>query len=159
MSIALQKRHSQAMQTHAENSYPHECCGLLIGQLSGDNKTLIEVLPVENSWDEATADEFRDVAGSAELGKTRRERYAIAPKTLLEVQKQARDRQLNIIGIYHSHPDHPAVPSAFDEAIAWQQYSYIIISVRQGNAADLRSWTLDNQHHFQLEKILNIAPT
>ena len=159
MSIALQKRHSQAMQTHAENSYPHECCGLLIGQLSGDNKTLIEVLPVENSWDEATADEFRDVAGSAELGKTRRERYAIAPKTLLEVQKQARDRQLNIIGIYHSHPDHPAVPSAFDEAIAWQQYSYIIISVRQGNTADLRSWTLDNQHHFQLEKILNIAPT
>ena len=159
MSIAVQNRHIQAMQTHAENSYPHECCGLLIGQLSGDNKTLIEVLPVENSWDEATADEFRDVAGSAELGKTRRERYAIAPKTLLEVQKQARDRQLNIIGIYHSHPDHPAVPSAFDEAIAWQQYSYIIISVRQGNAADLRSWTLDNQHHFQLEKILNIAPT
>ena len=142
------------MQTHAENSYPDECCGLLIGQVSADKKMLVEVLPVENSWDDQTASQFQEIVESAKLGTTRRERYAIAPRTLLEVQKQARDRQLNIIGIYHSHPDSPAIPSAFDEAIAWQEYSYIIISIRQGKAIDLRSWSLDDQHRFHSEKIV-----
>jgi proteasome lid subunit RPN8/RPN11 len=74
----------------------------------------------------------------------------------LRVQKQARDRELDIIGIYHSHPDHPAIPSEFDRAIAWHHYSYIIISVQQGIASDLRSWTLDPHHQFQPEDMITV---
>jgi proteasome lid subunit RPN8/RPN11 len=85
---------------------------------------------------------------------------------MLKAQKDARDseallrsadRNLDIIGIYHSHPDHPAVPSEFDRAIAWSQYSYIIVSVQQGKACDLKSWSLDDDHQFQPEEILTLS--
>lgn len=163
MVIKVQPHHLQAIQADAQSRYPSECCGLLLGKISGDVKTLVEVLPTENSWDESTAEDFGEITGSAKLGTTRRERYSIAPETLLKVQKQARDRDLDIIGVYHSHPDHPAVPSEFDRAIAWEQYSYIIVSVSGVLAkhpgdigADLRSWCLDGDRQFQPEKILKI---
>lgn len=109
MVIKVQPHHLQAMQTDAQSRYPSECCGLLLGKMSGDVKTLIEVLPTENSWDDRAAEAFSEITESAKLGTTRRERYSIAPDTLLKVQKQARDRHLEVIGVYHSHPDHPAV--------------------------------------------------
>lgn len=73
---------------------------------------------------------------------------------MLKVQKEARDRQLDIIGIYHSHPDHPAIPSEFDRLCGWQAYSYIIVSVLQGKARDVLSWSLDDNHQFQPEEIV-----
>jgi proteasome lid subunit RPN8/RPN11 len=144
------------MQTYAESTYPEECCGLLLGYLSADTKTLVEVLPTENSWDEAAADAFQAIASSSNRKPSKRNRFSIDPKVMLKVQKEARDRNLNIIGVYHSHTDHPAIPSEFDRAIAWEQYSYIIVSVQQGTACDLKSWTLDDHHQFQLEEICTI---
>jgi proteasome lid subunit RPN8/RPN11 len=73
---------------------------------------------------------------------------------MFEVQKEVRSRNLDIIGIFHSHPDNPARPSEFDRAIAWQSYSYIIVSVQQGKACDLKSWILDDDHQFQPEEIV-----
>ncbi|AFY76015.1 MAG: M67 family metallopeptidase [Hydrococcus sp. C42_A2020_068] len=135
----------QQIRAHAENTYPEECCGLLIGKIEGENKILIEVIATENSWD-AEAAEFLSVeAGS------KRNRFSIAPEVLLRVQKETRDRNLSIIGIYHSHPDHPAIPSEFDRAIAWQQYSYMIISLSQGRAVEIRSWFLDENRQFKPE--------
>jgi proteasome lid subunit RPN8/RPN11 len=144
------------MQTYAESTYPEECCGLLLGYLSGDTKTLVEVLPTENSWDEAAADAFQSIESSSHRKPSKRNRFSIDPKVMLKVQKDARDRNLNIIGVYHSHTDHPAIPSEFDRAIAWEQYSYIIVSVQQGTAHDLKSWTLDDNHQFQSEEICTI---
>lgn len=141
------------MRTHAESVYPEECCGLLLGKLTGDAKTLIEVLPTENSWGDDADDVFPTSASSS-----KRNRFSIAPKVMLVAQKDARDRHLDIIGIFHSHPDGQAVPSEFDRAIAWQQYSYIILSVQQGKACDLKSWILDDHHQFQPEEILTISP-
>jgi proteasome lid subunit RPN8/RPN11 len=60
---------------------------------------------------------------------------------------------MNIIGIYHSHPDHPAVPSESDRLLAWSAYSYIILSVQSNGVADYRSWTLDEEQQFQEEEI------
>jgi proteasome lid subunit RPN8/RPN11 len=77
---------------------------------------------------------------------------------MLQAQKDARDRHLDIVGIFHSHPDHPAVPSEFDRAIAWQRYSYIIVSVQQGQACDLKSWSLDDDQQFQPEAIITLSP-
>ncbi|HEY9600617.1 MAG TPA: M67 family metallopeptidase [Allocoleopsis sp.] len=155
--LKLYSHHLQAMQTHAESTYPEECCGLLLGQLRGDEKILIEVLPTENSWDAEDAEAFQSVEGSAQLDTTKRTRYSIAPEAMLKAQKDARDRSLTIIGIYHSHTDHPAIPSEFDRAIAWSQYSYVIVSVQQGKACDLKSWSLDDEHQFQPEEILTLA--
>ena len=152
--LKLYSHHLQFIQSHAESTYPEECCGLLLGQLNGDAKTLIEVLPTENSWDAEASEAFQAIDSSAKLESTRRHRFMIAPTVMLKAQKDARDRNLNIIGIYHSHPDHPAVPSQFDQAIAWQQYSYIIVSVDQGKVRDLKSWCLDDDHQFQPEEIL-----
>ncbi|MBE9126069.1 MULTISPECIES: M67 family metallopeptidase [unclassified Coleofasciculus] len=154
--LKLHSHHLQAMQTHAEGTYPEECCGLLLGQLQGTVKTLIEVLPTENAWDDETIAAFQAVEGSVQPSATKRNHFTIAPEVMLKVQKEARDRNLNIIGIFHSHPDHPAVPSPFDQAIAWQQYSYIIISVQQGITRDLRSWSLDDEGQFQPEEILTV---
>ena len=142
------------MQTHAESTYPEECCGLLLGNLRGDVKTLVEVLPTQNSWGDDGVDDFQAIESSAQRKSSKRNRFSIAPKVMLQAQKDARDRTLDIIGIFHSHPDHPAVPSEFDRAIAWQQYSYIIVSVQQGKACDLKSWSLNDEHQFQPEEIL-----
>ncbi len=154
MVLRLTCDHLQAIQTHAESTYPEECCGLLLGKLEGEVKTPVEVLPTENSWGDETADSFQTIASSLQGKPSKRNRFSIAPKVMLEAQKDARDRNLDIIGIFHSHPDGSAVPSEFDRAIAWQQYSYIIVAIRQGLACDLKSWSLDDNHQFQPEEIL-----
>lgn len=153
--LKLNSDHLQAMQTHAETTYPEECCGLLLGQIKGDTKTLIEVLPTENSWGDEAVDNFQSIETSNKTSK--RNRFSIAPKVMFEVQKSVRGRNLDIIGIFHSHPDNPARPSEFDRAIAWHSYSYIIISVQQGKTCDLKSWVLDDDHKFQPEEIITIS--
>jgi proteasome lid subunit RPN8/RPN11 len=76
---------------------------------------------------------------------------------MLMAMREARNCSLEIIGIYHSHPDHPAVPSECDRQLAWPQYSYIIVSVAQGYAAESKSWILDDTHQFQPEPIVIAA--
>jgi proteasome lid subunit RPN8/RPN11 len=146
--IEIEREQIEQIRTHAERTYPEECCGLLIGTIYQDKKILLEVRETENCWNAETA-EFLSVTTAS-----KRNRFTIAPEVLLQVQKETRDRNLSIIGIYHSHPDHPAIPSEFDRAIAWQEYSYIIISVLQGQTADIRSWAIDETNQFQPELIV-----
>jgi proteasome lid subunit RPN8/RPN11 len=169
MALQLSSDQLKAMQTHAERTYPEECCGLLLGQSDrpSDLKTLVEVRPTENTWsaavaaafnltaDSLTADSTTDAPFENSFTKTRR--YWIDPQEMLAGQQYARDRQLDIIGIYHSHPDYPAVPSECDRACAWSQYSYMIVSVQQGIAQDLLCWSLDDQHQFQPEAQILVA--
>lgn len=152
--LKLYSHHLQAIRAHGEQTYPEECCGLLLGQMQEDEKILKEVIPVQNSWNDDSANAFQVLKEGAQREASKRRRFAIAPEVMLQAQKDARDRSLDIIGIYHSHPDYPAVPSEFDRAIAWQAYSYIIVSVQRGNACDLKSWSLDDRHQFQPEAIL-----
>ncbi|WP_424097301.1 Mov34/MPN/PAD-1 family protein [Moorena producens] len=156
MGLTLDTQHQLAIQNHAESTYPEECCGLLLGKHRGEVKTLVEVLPTPNNWDSEAADAYATVEGKPQGDYSRQRRFSIAPEVLLRAQKDARDRNLDIIGIYHSHPDHPAVPSEFDRAIAWQQYSYIIVAVEEGKACDFRSWSLDEHHQFQPEETIII---
>ncbi|MBI5328420.1 MAG: M67 family metallopeptidase [Deltaproteobacteria bacterium] len=133
--------------SHAEESYPHEACGALVGeqkqgvgesaQRSGIGKNVLKSRRLEN------------------MNKDRaNDRYEINPKELLQVEKEASLNGLEIIGFYHSHPDHPDRPSSFDRERAWPLYSYVIISVQNGKTASVKSWTFeDEKEAFKEEEV------
>jgi proteasome lid subunit RPN8/RPN11 len=116
-----------SVRSHGEETYPHECCGVLLGHF-GDNGE-------------------KTVTRAARCGNTRedspRNRYNIDPKELIRIQREGRERGEDIVGFYHSHPDHPAQWSATDLAEAhWFGCSYVITSVEKGKAAVTNSFEL-----------------
>jgi proteasome lid subunit RPN8/RPN11 len=127
-------------------------------------KSLIELVPLENHWTAESTAEHVPALGTLspeddrKTVYTKRRRYSIDPKDMLGVQKQARSQGLNIIGIYHSHPDQVAVPSECDRLLAWPEYTYAIVSVCNGKAVDVKSWTLDSNHQFQPET-MKVSPS
>jgi proteasome lid subunit RPN8/RPN11 len=113
------------VRQEAERSYPNEGCGILLGHSTSGCRTVVSTFPAGN----AHAEPLR--------------RYTIDSKQVIEAQKQARDQGMDIIGFYHSHPDHPAQYSETDLADAhWQDCSYVITGVDQGHAAQTRSFVL-----------------
>ncbi len=154
MSLTLTTSQIKAIQTDAQQAYPHEGCGLLLGTYDSatNQRTLMSLRLLENSWEPEVGDALAELTGPTDgvtVSKSRR--YWIDPQDMLTAQKDARAEGLSIIGVYHSHPDHVAVPSECDRALAWQDYSYIIVSVQNGSAVDLQCWQLDDQHQFQSE--------
>lgn len=142
--LVLMPRHRLAMENHAAATYPEECCGVLIGRATaeGDGALVERVRPVDN--------QRLDSRGN---------RYLIDPETVLAAEKEARNLGLEVLGYYHSHPDHPAVPSDFDREHAWPGQSYVIVSVREGEVADTRSWRLaDDRDRFQEETLVDRIP-
>jgi len=121
LSYVLQIR----IQDWARAGYPSETCGVLIGRSGGEETEVEKVIAARNLNVERA-----------------RDRYELDPAALLAADEAARDRGLEIIGIWHSHPDHPAVPSETDRAQAWHGWSYVIVSVSSGGVEDLRSWRL-----------------
>jgi proteasome lid subunit RPN8/RPN11 len=148
--IKLSPENLQIIKNQSENSYPLECCGIMLGCRVEAEKNVVEVIPTENVWGSESSSDFG--SHNSEHGQSRR--YAIAPKAMLQAEKKAREMKLEIIGIYHSHPDYPAIPSEFDREFAWQEYSYVIISTLQGKADCINSWCLDNNRQFLQEAIL-----
>ena len=162
-ALLLETGHLEAIAQALIACYPHEGCGLLLGRrtfATGENtdetaRTVTSVVPVANAWNPSLLD-YTDAEGG-EQGRSRRDRYWIDPADLLRVQKSAREQGLEIIGVYHSHPDHEAVPSECDRVLAWPVYSYIIVSVGRGEVIDLRSWRLDEQNQFRPEPVKMIG--
>ncbi|GEM_PF-39516 len=152
VGIKLLSEHLQTICTHAESTYPEECCGVILGYLTDGGKIAVEVVPTANAWNTEGAN-FPD-HDPLNSPKTR---YAIASRLLLQLQREGRDRDLNIIGIYHSHPNYPPTPSECDRLYAWSEYSYIIVSVQNGKASEFQSWSLDEYHQFQSETIEQIT--
>jgi proteasome lid subunit RPN8/RPN11 len=141
--FVISPRHLQAIGHHASVSYPEECCGVLIGHAGGETSpTLVErILSVGN-----------------ERQDSRHNRYVISPETILSAQKEARALGLDIVGYYHSHPDHPARPSEFDREHAWPGLSYLIVAVERGRVVEARSWRLtDDRESFDEETIDQVA--
>ncbi len=137
--IALTNGHLEAIKAHAEADYPHECGGLLLGQLDAENnKSVVETLPMENTAAE----------------ETRHDRVLIDPRALMKADRAARKKGLDVIGYYHSHPDDEAVPSQFDLDHALPVWSYIIVSVIDKKAVDWNSWEMENDRSkFNLEAV------
>ena len=144
MTIIISAQHRQTICHHAERSYPEECCGILLGEIVGKSKILVEVIPTINAWNKAESDE---------LNRSKNNRYSIDPQDIFTAQKRARELQLEIIGFFHSHPDYPAIPSTCDRTQAWEVYSYPIISVINGKVSEIKSWVLDGDGVFQQEEM------
>jgi proteasome lid subunit RPN8/RPN11 len=117
--------------------------------------TVVEVIPTINVWEQAES--IDTIATDNEVTRTKTSRYTIAPQDIFQAQKRGRNLDLNIIGFFHSHPDYPATPSICDRDLAWQIYSYPIISVVDGKVSNMTSWVLDDRGIFQLEEIQQLA--
>lgn len=130
----------EAIKSHAVADYPHECGGLLLGHLdSANGKTVVETLPMENTADV----------------ETRHDRVLIDPRDLMRAEREAREKGLDVIGYYHSHPDDEAMPSQFDLDHALPGWSYIIVSVREQKAVDWNSWEMENDRtKFNKESVI-----
>ncbi|MFM6025443.1 MAG: Mov34/MPN/PAD-1 family protein [Dolichospermum sp.] len=148
MNIQLTTNHIEIIKNHAQKTYPNECCGLILGYKNNEYKTVVEIIPTENVWNT----EKGNFTANLEEYSTRKI-YAISPQIMLQIQKEARNRNLDIIGIFHSHPDYFAIPSEWDRIYAWTEYSYIIVSIIQGKIGELNSFYLDDHHQFQQEII------
>lgn len=144
---------------HAMQTYPQECCGLLLGYQRQSGASLVSIVrPMVNAWTDDVMEQLIELdQDSSGLSRSTRDRYWIDPKDLLDAQRFARDQGLDVIGVYHSHPDHPAIPSECDRRLAWSGYSYLIVSVCQGVAHDLLCWKLDENSQFQSEELMPLT--
>jgi proteasome lid subunit RPN8/RPN11 len=141
--IALGPQHEEEIRRQGEVEYPHECCGLLMGRFDEDgHKRVFEVYPVSNAREE----------------DARHNRSLILPDEYVRGERYARQLGLEVVGNYHSHPDHTAAPSQFDLDHAWPTWSYLIVSVREGRAQDLRAWEMKaDRSSFDEEEIKSVS--
>lgn len=153
---------------HAESGYPEEVCGFLIGVVVGEATRVTRIRPVRNVWSEdevlvrdltdslSDSDSDRAMEFAAAAATTR---FAIDPREQLQVMREVRGESARIVGLYHSHPDHPAVPSGWDAEFAWEECSFAIASVVGGCFAELRSWRRESGGTAMLEEtILTTTP-
>ena len=149
MTISLSIEQLQIIFNHAESVYPEECCGILLGKSDKLDRAVVEVILTINTWETTEIANFVKI--DTKLNK--HNRYSIDSKDIFLAQKRARDLNLDIIGFFHSHPNHPAIPSTCDREQAWEVYSYPIVSVINGKVSDIQSWVLDRNGIFQTEQI------
>lgn len=118
--IDIKKNHIDKIKEHAQKDYPYECCGILLGKFENGEKTVTQVLEILNEKED----------------ENKHNRYLIPSSKILETELYAIKNGLDIVGFYHSHPDHSAIPSAYDVEHALPVYSYLIVSVYDAKAVD-----------------------
>jgi proteasome lid subunit RPN8/RPN11 len=138
--LFITPRHLQTIGRHASICYPEECCGFLIGRCHSGAAFVERVLSAGNEREDS-----------------RHNRYLITPETVLAAHKEARSLGFEVVGYYHSHPDHPARPSDFDREHAWPGVSYLIVSVEQRKVVDARSWRLGEDRESFEEEVVDQA--
>lgn len=134
MALYITEEARAAIAAHGERGYPNEICGLLLGKDAEGGRTLRALVPVENSFE---ADE-------------QYHRFLITPEAMFQAEKEARRQHLDVLGVYHSHPNEAARPSLYDrDHAAWTAWSYIIVSVQGTGATEMRAWILrDDRSQF-----------
>lgn len=135
--LRLRAKHTEIVHSHLCRAYPEEGCGVLLGRDLGGDREVERVVGFDNVREDS-----------------RHNRYLIAPEQFLAAEREARRLGLDVIGFFHSHPDHPSRPSAFDLEHAWPFYSYLIVSVERGRVKDAHSWRLtDDRSRFETEDL------
>ncbi len=137
MNLKLTPAGLDAIRRHGEETYPHECCGFLLGHEGPEGREVARLVRAENE-----RDDFPE------------HRYLISPEAYLRAELAAREEGREILGFYHSHPDHEARPSNFDREHAFPGLSYVIVSVWEGKAEKVRSWVLaEDRSRFDPEPL------
>jgi proteasome lid subunit RPN8/RPN11 len=144
--IKLNAELEALIRKEGEKAYPNECCGILLGssselgdESSAEENVIVEsILPIENAHE--SGEQYH--------------RFRIEAEDLMRAEKEARKQKLDVVGFYHSHPDHPAKPSEYDKNHALPFYSYIIVSVVKQKAAELTSWKLSPDRREFLEDLI-----
>jgi proteasome lid subunit RPN8/RPN11 len=141
---------AEKIRAHGAETYPHECCGALLGRDSsaaaGGNSEKESLIPTRETLSLFPLVNRRD--------DSPRNRFSVTADDVRDAEKAARQQGLDVVGWYHSHPDHPARPSQYDREHAWPWYSYIIVSVQNGAPQDMTSWRLnDDREEFSPEGI------
>ncbi|MBV8834561.1 MAG: M67 family metallopeptidase [Acidobacteriaceae bacterium] len=124
--IEIERNPWETMVLHAQRTYPNECCGAMLGHMMGEKKVVTEAVPLENAW-------------AGEQG----ERYQVRPEDLLAADQAARRRGLDLIGIFHSHPDCDAYFSETDLKNSCPWYSFVVLSVQNGTFDHANSFLTD----------------
>jgi proteasome lid subunit RPN8/RPN11 len=138
MTLTLSKDVLRQIYAHGEASYPDEGAGFLLGSDDGDQRYITQIFITENARED----------------EARHNRYLVTPKEYLQAEIAAETLGLSLIGVFHSHPDHPNRPSEFDREWAQPFFSYIITSVNEGQAIESRSWRLaEERSKFEEEEI------
>ena len=122
-----------------EHTYPHECCGFLYGHEDGDKRVITQAIEVNNTKEE-----------------NRERRFEISSFDYMKAETYADEQGIILLGVYHSHPDHPAIPSEHDLKQALPYFSYIIASIKKGYLDKLTSWRLDEAGQFVQEEIIEL---
>ena len=172
--LTLEPAAAAAIRSHAVEGYPLEICGFLVGHVQfgdqEDQREAREAWPVRNTWEEdpqartallaslesSQADRTTNAAGWDQHGAERR--FLIAPTDVLAAMKRATAAGMDLIGVYHTHPNHPAVPSEFDREAASPGWSYVILSVREGEVREFRSWVLSEEDERFYEETIGPMP-
>jgi proteasome lid subunit RPN8/RPN11 len=135
--VILPKLLYEQICRHAERTYPEECCGLLLGEVTGKVKSVLNILETDN-----------------EAEDRRHRRYCVPPKAFIDAENTVREKGWEILGVYHSHPDHPAEPSAHDRERAVLHFEYVIVRVAKGRATKATCWILrDWDSEFEKENL------
>jgi proteasome lid subunit RPN8/RPN11 len=138
MTLVLPKEIKTRIHQHGEQAYPEEGAGLLLGETNYGKRQVRELLILTNVREEGA----------------RRNRYQLSPEDYLKGEEMADSMGLEVLGVFHSHPDHPNRPSEFDRQWAWPNFSYLITSVVQGVAVESRSWRLEEDRaEFNEEEV------
>lgn len=130
------------LMAHVESTYPEEGCGLLIGRIDGGIRVVTDCVPTANSY-----------SGSS---GSRRNRYAIDPLEYMRIEDSVSRNGMSVLGVFHSHPDVPAVPSKYDREHAFPLFSYLIVSVRRGKTEQVMAWRLDEVTWEFVEESLEV---
>jgi proteasome lid subunit RPN8/RPN11 len=138
MTIRLTGVLVEEIRREGELAYPAECCGVLGGRIVGESKEVSRLVAMVNHRPDDP------------------HRYLITPEDLLRTTADLQRSALEVLGYYHSHPDHPAAPSEFDSQHAWPWYSYIIVRVDRGRAAELTSWVLEEDCSAMRQESLEV---
>ena len=137
MAIELNHEHRKRIEQHGAEAYPNECCGLLLGSEDNGRQVIVEVAPIQNAWQSMENNPY-EVRPEDSL----RNRSLVDPKDWLRIDREARQKGLDIISFYHSHPDHPARPSEFDRKHALPFLIYVILAVEKRVPREMTAWLL-----------------
>lgn len=146
MRLWISAELAEKIRQHGVGTYPNECCGAVLGR---------------DASSQGGVERPREIRELFQLANRRedspRNRFSVSPRDVIEADRRAQALGMELIGWYHSHPDHPAKPSEYDRQHAWPWYSYIIVSVDKGVAGEMTSWRLQDDRGGYLQERIEIG--